>query len=134
MISDSITAAFRKGVLEHILNSRPKIALYTKSASLDAGTERYTPENEVIGDGYQSGGLELGKGVILSTPEGDYALVFHSPVWSSATVKARGALIYTADDQGRAIRVIDFGKEIVSTNGPFTVKLAGAAEGGILAI
>ena len=134
MISDCITAAFRRGALEHIINSRPKIALYTKLASLDAGTERYSPENEVRGEGYQHGGMELDKGAIMPAPDGGFALVFRSPVWPSATVTARGAVIYMADDGGKTVRVIDFGKDVTSTNGPFTVKLAGVADGGTLTI
>jgi hypothetical protein len=52
MIVAGVTVAFRRGVLEHILNSRPKCALFTKAAALDANTQRYSPENEVQGGGY----------------------------------------------------------------------------------
>lgn len=130
---DCISNAFRKGALEHIVKSRPKIALFTKTAQLDETTERYTAENEVRGLGYQAGGQELEGGVVLSS-DGGFVLVFHSPVWQSATVTARGALIYLADDGGRAVRVIDFGRDVTSTNGPFTVKLPGVADGGVLTL
>jgi hypothetical protein len=132
MIVGDVTVAFRRGILEHILNSRPKCALFTKAATLDADTQRYSPENEVQGEGYQAGGMELEGGTILPGPDGGLALVFHSPVWKVATVNAYGAVIYLADDAGRTVRIICFEKNVISTNGPFTVKLAGAADGGVV--
>ena len=132
MIVGGLTVAFRRGILEHILNSRPKCALFTKAATLGADTLRYSPENEVHGEGYQLGGMELEGGTILPGPDGGLSLVFRSPVWKVSTINAYGAVIYLADDAGKTVRTICFEKNIISTNGPFTVKLAGAADGGIV--
>ena len=132
-MKDCVTDAFLKNPLEHILRSRPMVALYTNIAQHDHTLERYTPENEVRGDGYQPGGYKLEGGVVIETERG-FTLLFHSPVWQNASIKARGAVLYLADDNGRAIRVIDFGKDIVSTNGPFTVKFPGAVDGGIITL
>ena len=115
------------------MKSRPKVALFTNLAQYDHTLEKYTSENEVRGDGYQPGGYALEGGVVIETTQG-FTLLFHSPVWQNATIKARGAVIYLADDANRVIRLIDFGKDIVSTAGPFTVKLPGAADGGVITI
>lgn len=130
---DCVTDAFRRNPLEHAIRSRPMLALFTNLAQYDHELEKYTAENEVRGDGYQPGGYRLEGGVIVETPLG-FTLLFHSPVWQNATIKARGAVLYLADDSNRAIRVIDFGKDIISTNGPFTVKFPGAADGGVIKI
>jgi hypothetical protein len=130
---DCIADSFRRGALEQVVASRPKIALYTNLAQYDQTLEKYTTENESRGDGYQPGGYLLEGGVVIETPLG-FVLLFHSPVWQNATIKARGAVLYLADDANRVIRLIDFGKDIVSTNGPFTVKFPGAADGGVIRI
>lgn len=130
---DCVSDSFRKGALEHIVKSRPKMALFTKLAQLDEETERYTAENEVRGLGYQGGGVALEGGVVLDSEAG-FVLVFHSPVWQNATITARGALVYMADDGGRAVRVIDFGRDVTSTNGDFTVKMPEAADGGVISL
>lgn len=130
-MKNCVTNTFRRGMLDHVLASRPKIALFSKTAGLDEATLRYSSEGEVRGAGYILGGAALTGGVVKETKEG-FTLTFDSPVWQNATISARGALIYLADDAGRAIRVIDFGKDIVSTNGPFTVSLPSLAEGGVI--
>lgn len=94
---------------------------------------RYSPANEVRGEGYTPGGIELEGGVVLPTEDG-FALLFHSPVWRNATITARSGVIYLADDGGRAMRVIDLGGDITSTNGNFTVKMPGADTGGVISL
>ena len=130
---DCVTNAFREGALESILASRPMIALYTGMAKGDESTAQYSNSNEVRGTGYTPGGVKLEGGVILETERG-FTLLFHSPVWQNATITARSAIIYCADDTNRAVRIIDFGRDVTSTNGPFTVKLPGAADGGVITI
>lgn len=132
-MSDCVTLAFRRGMLEHILALRPKIALYTKIAQLNEKTARYFPDAEVRGDGYSPGGVPLSGGKITEVKDG-LVVSFENAVWPNATISARWALIYLADDAGRAVRVIDFGKDIVSTNGPFAVKLPSAADGGVVTV
>lgn len=132
-MKDCITDTFRRAVLEQIIDSRPMLALYTRQAQFDATQEYYTSDYETKGTGYQAGGVRLEGGEVVETPQG-YALVFHGPVWMNATITARGAMIYLAEDSGRAIRLLDFGRDVSSTNDRFSVKLPAAAEGGVIGL
>jgi hypothetical protein len=97
-----------------------KIALFTSSATLGASTTAYSTTNEVVGAGYTAGGNTLaGAAISLS---GSTAIVdFTDTTWSSATITARGALIYNSSKADRAIAVLDFSTDKSSTSGDFTV-------------
>jgi hypothetical protein len=97
-----------------------KIALYTSSATLGASTTAYSSSNEVVGAGYTGGGNTLSGASI--TLDGSVAIVdFNDTTWSTATITARGALIYNSSKSDKAIAVIDFGGDKTSTSGDFTV-------------
>lgn len=98
-----------------------KIALYTSSATLDASTTAYTVTNEVSGTGYSAGGEALTN--VSPTSSGTTAFIdFDDVTWSSATITARGALIYNSTAAGNpAVAVLDFGADKTSTAGDFTV-------------
>jgi hypothetical protein len=98
-----------------------KIALYTSSATLGASTTAYSTTNEVTGStGYTAGGNTLSGAAI--TLSGSTAIVdFTDTTWSSATITARGALIYNSSKSDKAIAVLDFGSDKSSTNGDFTI-------------
>lgn len=98
-----------------------KIALYTSSATLDATTTAYSATNEVSGTGYTAGGNTLTN--IEPTSSGTTAyLDFSDTTWSTATITARGALIYNSSAVGNpAVAVLDFGADKTSTAGDFTV-------------
>jgi len=97
-----------------------KIALYTSAASLDADTAAYTATGEVVGTGYTATGEILGSPVISIS--GTTAIVdFADKTWPTATITARGALIYNSTKAGKAIAVLDFGTDKTSTAGDFTV-------------
>ena len=98
-----------------------KIALYTSSATLDASTTAYSATNEVSGTGYTAGGNTLTN--VTPTSSGTTAyLDFADTTWSSATITARGALIYNSSAAGNpAVAVLDFGADKTSTAGDFTV-------------
>lgn len=97
-----------------------KLALYTSSATLGASTTAYTTSNEVVGAGYSAGGNTL-TGAAISL-DGSVAIVdFSDTTWSSATITARGALIYNSSKSNKAIAAIDFGGDKTSTSGDFTV-------------
>jgi len=98
-----------------------KIALYDNSASFTAATTAYTATNEVVGTGYAAGGNTLTN--IEPTSSGTTAFLdFADTTWSSATITARGALIYNSSAAGNpAVAVLDFGADKTSTNGDFTV-------------
>jgi len=98
-----------------------KIALYTSSATLGATTTAYSSTNEVSGTGYTAGGAALTE--VTPTSSGTTAYVdFGDATWSSATITARGALIYNSTDSNKAVAVLDFGADKTSTNGDFTVQ------------
>jgi hypothetical protein len=98
-----------------------KIALYTSSASLDAATAAYTTSNEVSGTGYTAGGNTLSIST-NSTSTGTTAfLSFATTTWTTATITARGALIYQAGGSTPAVAVLDFGGDKTSTAGDFQI-------------
>jgi len=97
-----------------------KIALYTSSATLGAGTTAYTVSNEVSGTGYTAGGNTLTN--VTPTSSGTTAFTdFADTTWSTATITARGALIYNSSKSDKAVCVLDFGSDKTSTAGNFTI-------------
>lgn len=97
-----------------------KIALYTSSATLGASTTAYTTSNEVTGTGYTAGGNTLTS--VTPNFSGTTAFTdFADTTWSSASITARGALIYNSTNSNRAVCVLDFGSDKTSTSGDFTI-------------
>jgi hypothetical protein len=97
-----------------------KMALYTSSATLSAATTAYATTNEVTGTGYSAGGNTLTN--VTPTTSGTTALTdFADSTWSTATITARGALIYNSTDSNKSVLVLDFGSDKTSTAGDFTV-------------
>lgn len=104
-----------------------KIALYTNSASFTAATTAYTTSNEVSGTGYTAGGGALTN--VDPTSSGTTALTdFQDETFSSATITARGALIYNTTPNitslsvtNPSVVVLDFGADKTSTAGDFTI-------------
>ena len=99
-----------------------KIALYTSVATLDAATTAYTATNEVVGTGYVAGGNTLAIAANPTSTGTTAFLDFTDSVWASATLTARGALIYTTANSNAAVAVLDFGSDKTSTAGDFTVQ------------
>ena len=98
-----------------------KLALYTSSATLGASTTAYSATNEVANSGsYTAGGGTLtNQGVTVSGTTGftDFADLS----FTSASITARGALIYNSTNSDRAVCVLDFGGDKTSTAGTFTI-------------
>jgi hypothetical protein len=108
-----------------------KIALYTSTATLSNATTAYTATNEVVGTGYTATGQTL-VGFTASLDTNTAILDWTTdPSWPTSTITARGALIYNSSKTNSAIAVLDFGSDISSTNGTFTVQfpLPAAATG-----
>jgi hypothetical protein len=103
-----------------------KIALYTNSATLDATTTAYSATNEVVGTGYTAGGNTL-TGNAISSGGTTAWLTFSDSAWTTATITARGALIYDSSQSNAAIAVLDFGADKTATVGTFTVQMPVAA-------
>ena len=98
-----------------------KVALYTSSATMDATTTAYSATNEISGTGYTAGGATLT--TVTPAASGTTATVsFSNVTWSTATITARGALIYNSSKSNKAVAVIDFGSDKSSTAGNFTIQ------------
>jgi hypothetical protein len=98
-----------------------KLALYTDSASFTAATTAYTATNEVSGAGYTAGGGTL-TNVTPTTSSTTAFTDFADLTFSSATITARGALIYNDTAVGDPVVVVlDFGSDKSSTSGDFTI-------------
>lgn len=75
------------------------------------------------GGGYTTGGNTLGS-VTLTASGDNYVFDAADAVWTTATITARGAVIYKSTGTGTTsplICVIDFGSDITSTAADFTV-------------
>ena len=99
-----------------------KLAMYDNNASFTAATTAYTTTNEVSGTGYSAGGGTLTR--IDPSSSGTTAFTtFSDLTFSTATVTARGALIYNDTATGDpTVIVLDFGADKTSTAGDFTIQ------------
>ena len=99
-----------------------KLAMYDNNASFDASTTAYTATNEVSETGYSAGGGTLTR--IDPSSSGTTAFTsFSDLTFSTATVTARGALIYNDTAAGDpTVIVLDFGADKTSTAGDFTIQ------------
>jgi hypothetical protein len=126
-ITQTTCTSFKKELLEavHDFTSHTfKIALYTDSADLGAGTTVYSTTNEITntsGTAYTAGGKALT--TIAPTSSGTVAFVdFENISWTSASFTARGALIYNSSASNKAVAVLDFGSNRVVSNDTFEVQ------------
>ena len=101
-----------------------KIALFTSSASLGAGTTAYSTSNEITnssGTAYTAGGATLTS--VTPTTSGTTALCDFADVsFTSASFTANGALIYNDTQSDKAVAVIAFGSDKTVTSGTFTIQ------------
>jgi len=126
-ITQAMCTSFKKELLEGVHNfknsggSTFNLALYTSSASLAASTTAYTTSNEVSGTGYTAKGAALTR--VDPSTSGTTALTdFADLTFSTATITARGALIYNDSASGDpSVVVLDFGADKTSTAGDFTI-------------
>lgn len=100
-----------------------KLALYTSSATLDASTTVYSSTNEVGASGsYSAGGGTLTVSQVPTSTSTTAWLDFADLSFTTATITARGALIYNDTQGDRAVCVLDFGTDKTSTSGTFTIQ------------
>ena len=105
--------SFKKELLEAVHNfknsggSTFNLALYTNSASFTAATTAYTSSNEVSGTGYTAKGAALTR--VDPTTSGTTALTdFSDLTFSTATITARGALIFNDSASGDPSVIVFF--------------------------
>jgi len=133
-ITSGVTNQFKLDCLNgvHQAGDTYKCALYADTATLGAATTAYTVSDEVSGPGYTAGGATLtGRAASL---DGSVAMLdFTDPSWTSATITARGCMVYNASRSNTAIAVYDFGGNASITGGTFTVNFPSAAAATALA-
>lgn len=134
-ITTAICNSYKQEILEgvHASGDTYKIALFTSSATLGAATTGYATANEVSGAGYTAGGINLAN--FASGLSGSTAYItFDDAVWTNATITARGALIYNASKSNKAVAAFNFGEDITSTSGTFTVDFPVAGADALIRI
>ena len=108
-----------------------KLALYTSSATLGAGTTAYVTTGEATGTTYTAAGSALTS--VTPTTSGTTAFCdFADLTFSNATVTARGCLIYNDTNSDKAVAAIDFGGDKTSTAGDFTIVFPSATATGAI--
>jgi len=104
-----------------------KVMLTTSAYVPNQDTHRYKSAvtNEVTGTGYTAGGATLAsKTINYDTSSNTLTLDAADVTWPSSTITARYAVIYDStgtDETSALIAYVDFGADVVSTNGDFTL-------------
>jgi len=129
-ITSAICTSFKQEILVGTHNFTAttgntfKIALYTSSATLGAGTTAYSTSNEITnssGTAYTAGGATL-TSVTPTTDSTTAVCDFADVSFSSASFTANGALIYNDTQSDKAVAVIAFGGDKTVTSGTFTIQ------------
>ena len=125
-ITSAVCSSFKQEVLVATHNFTAtsgnsfKLALYTSSATLGAATTAFTTTGQVSGTNYTSGGNALTN--ITPVLSGTTAVCdFADLTFGTATVTARGCMIYNDTNSDKAVCTIDFGADKTSTAGDFTI-------------
>ena len=131
-ITSTLTTSFKKELLEAVHNFSAsggnsfKLALYTSSATLRATTTAFTTTGPSSGTNYTSGGSALTN--IAPTSSGTTGFCdFSDLTFGTATVTARGCMIYNDTNSDKSVATIDFGGDKTSTAGDFTIVFPAAA-------
>ena len=134
-ITTAICNSYKQEILEGVHSSTDtyKIALYTSSATLSASTTVYSSTNEVSGTGYDAGGKTL-TGYVSGLATGTAYITFDDPSWTSSTITARGCLIYNSSKSNKAVACFDFGSDVISVSGTFTIDLPAAGASALIRI
>jgi len=130
-ISQAMCTSFKKELLTATHNFATngnafKIALYTSSATMGATTTAYSTAQEIANSGsYAAGGGTLTK--VAPTSSGTTGFTdFADFSFTTATITARGALIYNDTNGDKAVCVLDFGGDKSSSSGTFTIQFPAA--------
>ena len=125
-ITQSMATSFKTELLEGKHNflasggNSFKLALYTSSATMGAATTAFTTTNQAAGTNYTSGGNALTN--VNPASSGTTAFTdFADLTFGTATITARGCMIYNDTNADRNVAVFDFGGDKTSTAGSFTI-------------
>lgn len=98
------------------------------SPDKDTHTKRSNVTNEVVGAGYTAGGTAVTVTINQDLSQDRLDLTISNPSWPAATITARGAVIYKsrggASSADELVGYIDFGSDITSTGGTFSVTIS----------
>ena len=134
-ISSAVCNSFKQEILVGTHNFTAssgnafKLAMYTSSASLGAGTTAYATTNEISnasGSAYSAGG----KTIVSVTPvlDGSTAVCDFADIsFTSASFTANGCLIYNDTQADKAVCVVAFGGDKTVSSGTFTIQFPAAA-------
>jgi hypothetical protein len=127
-ITQAIANSFKKELLEgqhefQFGGDKFKLALYSSSATLNSATTSFTTTSEVGNSGtYASGGGALVQpNPSTSIASGVAIVTFDNLSFTGATITARGGLIYNTSASNKAVAVLDFTADKISTDGTFTI-------------
>lgn len=134
-ITTAICNSYKQEILEgvHASTDTYKIALYTDAATLGADTTTYSTNNEVVGTAYTAGGATL-TGYVSGLSSSTAYITFSDPSWANSTITARGCLIYNSSKSNKAVAAFDFGANVVSVSGTFTIDLPAAGASALIRI
>ena len=138
---NALCSTFKKELLEGTHNfanggNSFKLALFTNSqagnnglggtsTTMDATVTLYHSDssNEVANSGdYVQGGTALGSQAVSGSQTQTTAYAdFADHTYGSATITARGALIYNDTNSDKAVCILDFGSDKSSSSGNFTI-------------
>ena len=129
-ISSAVCNSFKQEILVGTHNFTAssgnsfKLALYTSSASLGAGTTAYSTSNEISnasGSAYTAGGAALTS--VTPVLDGSTAVCDFADIsFTSASFTANGCLIYNDTQSDKAVAVIAFGGDKTVSSGTFTIQ------------
>lgn len=102
-----------------------KVALVTSTYTRSAAHDYFNDiTNEVTGTGYTAGGATLASKTV-GTSSQVFTFDAADTSWATSTITARGAVVYDSTPGTAAtnplIAFIDFGADVVSSGGTFTI-------------
>jgi len=134
-ISSAVCNSFKQEILVGTHNFTAssgnsfKLAMYTSSASLGAGTTAYSATNEISnasGSAYTAGGKALTS--VTPVLDGSTAVCDFADIsFTSASFTANGCLIYNDTQSDKAVCVVAFGGDKTVSSGTFTIQFPAAA-------
>ena len=136
MIAQTLCTSFKQQLLLAVHDFSTdtfKMALYTASANLGADTTEYNVSlaGEASGTGYPPGGIIM-TGATVNTSGTTAYVDFDNVVWGAMSVTVRGALIYNATKDSKAVAVLDFGADKTATPGLTVVMPANTSTSALI--
>lgn len=98
-----------------------RLALYSPTADINAGTRKYTTEGEISGTGYPRGGIVLeGRRTVLV--DGVACMTFRDISVKGCSFSTAGGLVYNASKKGAALAAFAFDEVKSPSNGAFELE------------